>query len=288
MKYLVPMVNCFLINSNTKFELCANVKYSAQNVENFNFFIMENLNSIPFYLDLSTTKNSENVLKVKYKSDEYIFIKPIRNLNSNIVSFKFSNSIVSVGLINKLIISINGIVLVDENVSDINYSHFDIVGELCIIHFKGKRNYVAILNESELCCATYYDEYNKNENEQLFMCRLFDGLNHGKVFQIKDKQFSSYLVYLDDNELNLKPQFVGNIFLDCVIAENFKYCNLMFVDDLKQEKAESIKDFFPQFDFYFAISESEFILIKKNTLAGIYKFEYMENKISNIIQLDCQ
>jgi hypothetical protein len=73
--------------------------------------------------------------------------------------------------------------------------------------------------------------------------------------------------------------------VDCLLAGNYKYCNHLLSENLKQDKAENIKEFFCKFDFAFLLEENTFAMMKKNTLAGIYKFEVDNLEISNIVEL---
>ena len=168
---------------------------------------------------------------------------------------------------------------------NLKYSHYEIDGEFCFVYFVGKRNFVAILKGDELCFADYYDECNINENEKYFMRKLHDSLNHGRVCEIKEGKQSTYLVYLDNDEMNLKSEFLPCVFLDCVQAGNIKYLKNLLCEDLC--KVESVENFFPEFDMCFQVKEDIVILTKKNTLAGVFKFEIDNCKIVNIIPLQC-
>ena len=81
----------------------------------------------------------------------------------------------------------------------------------------------------------------------------------------------------------LKEQFVSCVFLDCLKAGNYNYCNNLLGESLKQESVTNIKNFFCEFDFVYPLEENVFALIQKNTLSGIYKFEVLNSKIENII-----
>lgn len=116
------------------------------------------------------------------------------------------------------------------------------------------------------------------------MKRLKDSLNHGKVYLIKDKKFDSYLIYLDEEDMHLCSQLVMVVFLDALVAGNFEYCNQMLAEDIHQEDAKSIQKFFPEFDDYQAIDSYNVALLRKNTLAGIFEFKIVDNKIENIIE----
>ena len=286
MRYIIPLFDCVLCDDENII-LYKNVQYSCENVDNKNFIVIGKNNGTPFLFNFVDKLNS-NVEKVEYKSNQYYFLKPTKNCNQGFYQFKYQNKQVCVGLFENLIISIDGETILNEQVSDITYSHFEIKNQMCFIYFSGKRNYVVVLQNSEVKINSYYDEINIKDDEFYFMCKLNDSLNHGKVFHIKDKTFENYLVYLDNFDLNLKPNFVSSVFLDCVKAKNFDYANNLLSADLKQKNAQNISKFFVEFDNFFSINETEVILLKKNTLAGIYSFEIQNLEITNIIQQDCQ
>ncbi|MBQ8615418.1 MAG: hypothetical protein IJ415_02510 [Clostridia bacterium] len=281
MNYLISTFDC-VIFANKFFEIKENVKYKLTEKGHNKAMVFSNANTIPFILDLQNL--CEEVLKVKYGFDTFYFLFPNYYFNffSTIINFK--NKLVNVSLSSKLIITIDGVLTCDETVKNLSYSHYEIMNDLCLIYFTGARDYVVILKGNELCFASYYDECNIKDNEKYFMCKLKDSLNHGKVCQIKDKEVSSYLVYLDDEDLNLKDVFLPIVFMDCVKAENYKYCNNLLSESLKMQDEKGIKNFFPTFDFCYPIDESKVILINKNTLAGIYAFEIQNNLIVNITE----
>ena len=197
--------------------------------------------------------------------------------------FKFKNREVQVNLSSELKITIDGECICDKTVENLNFSHFEFFGDICLIYFSGKRNFVVAIKNESCVFADYYDECNISENEKYFMCKQKDSLNHGIVCEIKNNQVNSYLVYLDDEELNLKEEFVANVFLDCVVAGNNIYCKHLLSDELCQ--VDNINQFFPEFDNFFQIQDNTYFLTQKNTLAGIFKFVVENNKISNIIPL---
>ena len=194
----------------------------------------------------------------------------------------FKSKEIVVSLFEKLFISIDGVLICEEIVDNLIYSHFEIERDMCLIFFKGERNYLVVIKDDEVKFSNYYDECNISEKEKLFMCKLGDILNHGLVLSVKENDAETYLVYLDDEEMNLKQEFLPFVFLDCVKAGNYKYCNNLLCDEMKVENENEIKDFFSKFDFYYPLSKNSFALINKNTLAGIYAFEIENNKIVNI------
>lgn len=283
MRYIIPLFDCVLC-ADKNIMLNKNVQYSCENVDNKNFIVIGKNNEQPFLFNFVDKCNSN----VEYKSNEYYFLKPSNYCNQGFYQFKYQNKQVCVALFDNLIVSIDGETILNEQVADITYSHFEIKNQICFIYFSGKRNYVVVLQNSEVKINSYYDEINITDNEFYFMCKLNDSLNHGKVFHIKDKTFEDYLVYLDNFDLNLKTNFVASVFLDCVKAKNFDYANNLLCADLKQKNTQNISKFFVEFDKFFPINETEVILLKKNTLAGIYSFEIQNLEITNIIQQDYQ
>jgi len=279
MRYLIPKFDCCLLGENKKI-LKENVQYKCENVDN-NFVVIGENCELPFVFNFASSKN---VNLVKHKQNEYYFLfaKTVEDLNT--FQIKHQNKNIFISISNVLSISINGDVILNEQVCGINYSHHKIEGNLCFIYFSGKRNFIVILKGEEVCCASFYDECNLIENEHFYLCKLHDSLNHGKVFHVKDKEFESYLVYLDDYDLNLKQEFLAVVFLDCIKVGNLKYANNLLNEELKQVDEKCILNFFEKFDNFYPISERDVVLFKKNTLAGIYSFEFENNKISNIIQ----
>ena len=117
------------------------------------------------------------------------------------------------------------------------------------------------------------------------MCKKTDSLNHGEVVRVEHNKYEKYLVYLDNEDLCLKDEFIPMVFLDCVLAKNLKYCNDLLDINLKMENETQIEKFFPTFTKFVPISSKEIILINKNTLAGIFEFSIKDSRINNIILL---
>lgn len=279
MNYLVPMFDCEVYDEKI-YGLKAKVKYKISCDASEKMIVFSN-HSLPFIFSLND--ESEQIVKVKHSSENFYFLFPNIIKNAFFTSFNFRNKKIDISLSGELSITIEGTKVLKEDVFDVSFSHYEVVGDLCLVYFVGARNYLVVIKEG-VEFANYYDECNVNENEKYFMCRFYDSLNHGLVCHIKEKELKTYLVYLDDEELNLKSEFVCCVFLDCLKAGNFKYCNEMLCEELKLKDSKDIKEFFPQFDFFYPINEREFILLNKNTLAGIYKFETKDNLITNIVK----
>ena len=257
MRYLIPLFDCVLC-AEKNISLNKFVQYYCENVDNKNIIVIGKNNEIPFSFNFVDEFNS-NVEKVQYRTDEFYFLKTNKNYNQGFYQFKYQNKQICVALFEKLIISIDGETILNEKIENITYSHFEVKNQMCFIYFSGKRNYIVVLQNSEVKISSFYDEVNILDNEFYFMNKLNDSLNHGKVFHIKDKNVEDYLVYLDDADLNLKTNFVATVFLDCVLAGNFDYANNLLCKDLKQNESENISKFFASFDNFVPINETEFL-----------------------------
>lgn len=282
MIYLIPMFNCCVLDEEVVY-LKAQTKYAVveKGVKCGIVFGFEN--EIPFLLELNIP--SANILKVQLEGDCYFFLFPTYYNSFFTTKFSYQSKEVIISLSNKLMVSVDGELICEQNVENLTFSHYEINKNICLIYFKGKRNFVVVLKDKELYFANYYDECNSKKEEKYFMCRMFDSLNHGLVCCVKDGEVEKYPVYLDNEELRLKQAFVPFIFLDCVKAENFKYCNNLLCEDLKMKDEKQIKEFFPSFDYFYPLGKNKFMLAKKNTLAGIYAFEVENNQIINIMNL---
>ena len=287
MKYLVSKFPCTLIGKSSV-HLDENVKYELKNIDDNICMLFGDNGELPSCINFKTFEHFcsyHNILQFDFRSDNYIILYPQIVLPTTVNVLKIQNKELIISLSNELSISIDGENILKESVSELTYSHYEMRAEYCIIYFIGKRNFVVIIKEKELCCADYYDEINITDSEIYFMTRLYDSLNHGRVYSIKDKKFDSYLIYLDEYDMNLKSDFSMSVFLDALIAKNFNYCNAMLDEDIHQSEAKSILEFFPKFDDYYPLDSTNVALIEKNTLAGIFEFHIKDNKIENIIAI---
>jgi len=281
MNYLISRFDCCI---NNKIEIFKNIKYKIVNLKD-NYLIFGKGNEIPFCVNFSNT--NKNILKIEYNSNCYYVLCPHRVSDVGFFVIKYLNASYYITQGNKIIICTDKENILNVDVENVSYSHYEAMGNILLIYFLGKRNFVVIIQNQEVKVASYYDEFNELENEKLFMLKLKDSLNHGKVFKVKNNILETYLVYLDDYELKLKPRFLNFIFLDCLLAGNYNYCNELLVEEIKQKESENIKNFFPEFDFYFEMEENVFALIEKDALTGIFKFE-SNLKITNITSVDLQ
>ena len=289
MIYLVSSFPC-VIAGEEKFKIDKSVRYCVENVDNTPQIVYPMDNSLPFSISFNDILNNiphENATTVEIHHNQYIFLNPNTYLTPTCTQFKCLNNDINITISRSLLIQINGESLLNENLqTDIVYSHFEVVGEFCIIFFEGKRNYFVIIEGKTFKCADYFDEINSEKDELYFLTRAFDSLNHGKVRHIKNKTYEEYAVYLDSEQVNIDINFIPIVFLDCLRVGNFNFCNSMLSDSIKQEDSKNIKTFFPEFDDYYPIEDNIVILFKKNAPQGKFKFELNLEKIENIIQID--
>lgn len=286
MKYLISNFPCQIVGKES-FRLVENLKYELQDIDDSFYTVFGENQELPICLnfkDLCTNKSNANILCFDYGCDDYTILFSRAILPNSVNILKLQNSELVISLSGELTISIDSECILQTNVEKLNFSHYEMWEDFCIIFFEGKRNYLVIIKDKQICCADYYDEVNKEEKEIYFMKRLYDSLNHGKVYMLKDKTFDSYLIYLDDEDMNLNSEFTMVVFLDALMAGNFEYCNRLLSEDIRQEDASKIVDFFPKFDDYIPLANNSVAMIEKNTLASIFKFDIVDSKIENIIE----
>lgn len=276
MKYLIPLFDGFMVSQNS-FEFCAGGKYLIKDYDCFGRFFSKHNNFVGVI-----NSTGGNIVEVKSGFDHYIFLSDNIAKESKVYKIKVNNQEFVLSVSNKLIVTIEDKLICEENVDNLNFSHYETIGEYAILYFEGKRNYLMVIKNQEVIFSSFYDECNILKDEKYFMGRVYDTLNHGKVCHIKDKKVETYLVYCDNLDMELKIEFIGMIFLDCVKVKNFSYLENL-VSDLP---IKEVCEFLPKFDYYYPVSEKKFILLNKNALAGILEFEIHEDKISNVTILD--
>ena len=275
MNYLISAFDCVGLGENKK--ILKNVKYEFEFSTNGCDLICDNdSNLIPF------CDGIKNLARVKYKSNNYYFLLPVSTGTEYVYCLSYNSKQIVIQLSNCLKISIDGKTLCDVMVSKIAFSHYEIENDVAFIYFSGDRNFVAVIKEGEICFSGYYDECNINENEKYFLMKMNDCLNHGKVCHVKKKEVETYLVYLDDYDLNMKNEFVGCVFLDCVIAKNLKYANQILSKDIRMKKEGEINSFFPNFDNYFLIEDNVAVVKYDYATYGLYNDEFIVGSLVNI------
>jgi len=279
MKYIVPLFDGVIYGEKPQHFL-RGCKYLVKDVGNMELIINKKSNACSV---LDFNNSNDNVLKVKCGEDLFYFLFNTNYRCGEVVEVNFKNKRFIISTSGRLKITENGVWVCDLNVDNVCYSHFEVFENVLILYFSGERDFVVAIKETELEYSGYIDECNIKVDEKYFLEKQYDSLNHGRVFHVAKGVCEKYLVYLDDNELCLKDEFLPVVFLDCVKVKNFGYArgltNLKFKDDIAFS-------FFPEYDFFYPASQNKVILINKNTLAGIFEFEIKNSKIENIIQLD--
>lgn len=288
MIYLCSKFPCVIFDGSKSENIQPCIFYEITNIKNEWLLCVGNQEvpfTINFYEVLNLNENNKNIVKIKIKSDTFIFLNAKKQFKLDFQQFKSGNKQVNIILENSIVIRVNNELAFEKELeTEINFSHIEEFLDFKIVYFVGIRNFIVIIQNGEIKFADYYDEINIDNDEKFFMARQNDLLNHGKVASIKNGKFETYLVYLDDFELKMKNEFVFLVFLDCFLCGNIKYCNELLSEDIKQSDCKNIKNFFEEFDNYIPFKNLAF-LFKKNTLTGVCKFEVSNNKIENIIHL---
>jgi len=287
MIYLFSKVPFYVMSSNRFIYFEKNLFYQLEKFTSENFMVFsEGYYPQCISLDYNITQKSNSSLNiVKLERDVFLFLNFKKIVCPQFVQVKCGNLNICVSISNTLSINMDGESLIDEELDfNLKYSHYEQVLEYTLLYFTGEKNYIVVLKNKECIYNGFYDELNVDQQNRIFLNRKKDALNHGEIFKIENKSHEKYSVYLDDNPLNMKSEFTHLIFLDCLLVSNFKYCNQLLTDDLKQKNEKNIKNFFKEFNYYIPFKNFVFTF-KKNTLSGVYKFEIKNCKIENIINL---
>ena len=278
MKYVVPLFDGVLCGETQQQFFCG-CKYLVKNVEKPGLLFDSKFN---FCSVLDFNNLNENVLYVSCGEDVFYFLMQSSRLCGEVVEMNFKNKRYLISMCGGIKITQQGKWICDLNVDNLKYSHYEEIENILILYFSGERRFVVAIKEAELEYFGYIDECNIKDDEKYFLEKQHDSLNHGKVFHVAKGVCEKYLVYLDDNELCLKDEFLPIVFLDCVKVKNLNYARALTNLDFKDNSAFS---FFPEYDFFYPVSKSKVILLNKNTLAGICEFEIKNSKIENIVML---
>ena len=276
MNYLISTFDCVVLGDNIK--IFKNVKYEFEfSTNGYDLICDNNLNVIPFW------GGNHAIANVKHKSNNYYFLLPHSTVTEYVYCLNCNTKLIVIQLSNYLKISIDGKSLCDVMVSKITFSHYEIENDVVFIYFSGNRNFIVVIKDSQIYFSGYYDECNICENEKYFLMKMCDCLNHGKVCHVKKREIETYLVYLDDYGLNMKNEFVGCVFLDCVLAKNFKYANQILCESIRIKKEGDINSFFPNFDNYYLIEDNVAVLFNKSTIVAVVEFQVENCEIVNIV-----
>ncbi len=280
MIFLISRQKCEIVELNLC--LLPDVKYKLSELEN-RFYTFFTFNA-PTYINLHSVlagKQHKNAVKVSYNGNDYIFLFFNEAANFNFYGAKINNKCYNICVFNNLTITEDGQTLLNTPCANISFSHYKTFNNFIILFFTGQRNYFVLIKDDKVLAHDYYDEINVDKNEIYLMTRLNDALNHGRVHHLTE-EWESYLSYLDENELKLKDEMCFLTFLDCLKAQNYKYCNNLLTENLKQKNAPDIAKFFNEFDYFYPEQNLAFCF-KKNALVGIYKFEVENGLIANIV-----
>ncbi|MBR1988495.1 MAG: hypothetical protein IKA36_05615 [Clostridia bacterium] len=286
MIYFISEHDCVIIEEDY-IDIKANVKYELNEIKNKYSTIINKesgkMISINFYEIIFLNKFDKNINICKYRNDMFCF------LNCFVEKYYFSHFIyedcLSLEVDQKIVVRYKGNEESIKYENQIHFSHTERFDKIVAVFFEGKKNFIIILDESKLLYAGYYDEIDMKERELTLLKKLNDSINHGRVVKIEKGKFETFLIYLDNNDMNLKEDFCMHVFLDCVKAGNYKYLKNLLNDNINSQ-VENIKLFFQDMDTFFPIDRNHSVVIKKDAQMDIFEFSIFENKISNIIVLD--
>ena len=268
MLYFVPNRDCF----------CQGKKYYAQK----RYQMPEN--SGCFFSAGCQPIFSGDEKSFEFESDKYLFLNFQEKIKFAFCPLKIKGADVGVSLGEDVCLFSNNQLAYSCKNCGLTFERVSELGAFSFIFFDGKRKFVAIFKNKEFVYANYFDEINFGEKEVFVLTRLNDSLNHGRVWHLKEGKEENYLVYLDDFELNLKPQFLPAVFLDCVRAKNLNYLKHLLSESLANATS-NISLFFGEIEEIYPLREDVVAVIKKDATIGIYKFEIENLKIQNIIEL---
>lgn len=273
MNYFIPKFDGFLLNSN--FAFYKNAKYKLNFTDNDNVLVNDD-NLILF----NKNKLSKNFLKTNIKGDSYYFAFPKNENSPYFFNTLHKQKNITICLSNTLQVYIDNVCRSEQIVDNLKFSHAEVFNDFLLVYFSGLRNFVVII-DSDKVYATYYDEVNIETDQKYFLYRYNDSLNHGRVYYLKNKIIENYLVYLDNEDMFLKPDFVLCTFLDCVKCKNINYLKNLLED---KNNASLIQEFLPNFDDFF-VEKNTTVLFNQNKIVGIYDFEINNNLITNINEI---
>lgn len=283
MIFLISSKDC-CINIDNCVEIKSGARYELSTIENKYLEVIDRASgrvfAINFY-DVIFNKHKNQYIKTfRIKNDIYCFLNLCTceyNLSINVFE-----SILSIQISNEISIDYNNDKKIVRFTSYIKFSHIEYFGKIIAIFFEGDRSFVIILNKETLLYCDYYDEINLQEKEMSLLTKLHDSVNHGRVVKIEKEKIETFLVYLDDYEMCLRSELCVEVFLDCVIAGNFKYVQNL-LDESLVDKIEDLKSFFDGITSFYPINKTQCVCIKKDATVDIFQFEFQNNKIMNII-----
>ena len=281
MNYLISRCDLFNLSEQEKIE--ADVWHQFEFDENkTNLFLQTESGEI---VCVNSEHSIDYCTLCEFLGDKYFFVLLPKQSLCETFCFSYNGKNYTLNFSSKLHVFCDNSLIFEKDLCGcrLKFSHSESFGKMFLVYFEGRRNFVLVLHNDNVF-ADFYDELNNSKNEKWFMRKLCDSLNHGRVINIKDNKIDEYLVYLDENELKLKDDFVPLIFFDCVLANNFNYALELLCESLKTNGEVGVKEFFGEFD-YFCEHNGKYFLLNKNALVGIYRFEIVDCKIENIVSL---
>lgn len=274
MNYLISKFPLFSIENREIIKKC--VAYSFED----KLVLLDDMSN----KTLCVTSNfcSNNIVKQTLRGENYFFVFNYPQNDVCVVEIKVLTHSLYVALSNRIKISSGGKMLLDKFVCGIKYDFYEVVDSRCFIYFTGERRFCVCVENEQIKMADYFDEFRKFKNRRYFLKKQFDMLNHGRVWDF-DAKCEDYLVYLDDYSLNLQESHVLPTFLDCVMAGNFKYANSLLSEEIRLEKSDMIKNFFPTFDDYYLV-DNDALLFFEGKFVGHFFFEIVHSSIVNICE----
>ncbi len=287
MVYLLSNKDC-CIEDVVAHEIKAGAKYFLNDIEDKYTRIIDKTSgkilAVNFFDLIYNFNKTEFAKVVNFKSDIICVLDFVEN--KNILTFDIFGEHLCIDISNQILINYFDCKEIVKFVSDIHFSHIEYFDKICVLFFEGKRDFAIIVEKGKILYAYYYDEINVKENNLTLLSRMNDSINHGLVAKIEKGKFDSYLVYLDDSDLNLKSKFCICVFLDCVLARNYSYIKNL-LDETLVDEMDNLKLFFDEIKDYYPIDETHCIVKKKDAQMDIFEFVISDNKILNITIVDC-
>lgn len=283
MVYLLSNKDCIIDDVEIK----AGAKYFLNDMENKCVRIVDKTSgkilAVNFYDLIYNASIVDFVKIVEFKHDIFCILNFFENSQS--LTFNVFDEILYLEISNQILVCFGDCKKIVKLENNIHFSHIEYFDKLCVLFFEGKRNFAIIIEKEKIQFVGYYDEIVLKDNDLTTLTRIEDSINHGLVTKIEKGKFDSYLVYLDENDLCLKPKFCMCVFLDCVLVENYSYIKNL-LDDTLLEQIDNLKVFFEGIKEYYPIDETHCIVIKKDAQTDIFEFSISDNKVSNITIVD--
>lgn len=287
MNYLIVKKDCVFLEN--KLILYSGAKYILEEIDNKEHLLISKDSGevfcLNFYEVIYKNKKYSFVENLKVDKDNYIVVSLSKDYLTHNFQLEVFKKNLSVFITDKISINFNNEILNIEKENNVLFSCIEYFGKIAIVFFEGERNFAIVIKEDEILFSNYYDEINIGKENCTLMSKHKDSLNHGTVVNIEKDQFESYLVYLDNYDLNLKSQFCICVFLDCILSGNFVYIKNLLNENLKNEQ-DSLKEFLVDIKEFYPIEPTKSFVIKKDARLDILEFDIDNLQIQNIFICD--